>query len=115
MNMEVITKVKEAVANTAKKVAKISGEAVDYTKLRLKISEINSKLDEKYAKIGLAVYEDCSEDDIEPICEEISKLREELDELKLKLNEYKNNKVCPGCGNATEKENPYCPICGTKF
>lgn len=115
MNMEVIAKVKEAVSKTTKKVVKLSGEAIDYTKLRLKISEINSKLDEKYAQIGLAVYEDCSEDDIEPICEEISKLREELDDLKLKLSEYKGSKCCPSCGSSTDRENPYCPVCGTKF
>ena len=115
MNKEIISKVKEAVSSTTKKVVKFSGEAIDYTKLKLKIAEINSKLDEKYAAIGLAVYEGNDEAEIELLCDAISSLREELENLKLKLDDYKNKKSCPVCGFATERDNPYCPSCGNKF
>ena len=115
MNNEIISKVKEAVSSTTKKVVKLSGEAIDYTKLKLKLAEVNSKLDEKYAAIGLAVYEGNDEAEIEAICEEISALRDEIDSLKLKLDDYKNKKTCSACGTATERENPFCPSCGNKF
>lgn len=115
MNNEIIGKVKDAVSATTKKVVKLSGEAFDYTKLRIRISEINSKLDEKYAAIGLAVYENNEDAQIETLCDEIAALRAELYELKLKLDEFKNKKSCPECGNSTDKENTFCPSCGSRF
>lgn len=115
MKTDIIAKVKEAVSKTTKKVVKISGEAIDYTKLKLKVAEIDSKLDEKYAAIGLAVYEENDEADVETICDEISVLKQERDALKLKIDEYKNQKTCPACSAATDKENTYCPVCGIKF
>ena len=115
MNNEIISKVKDAVSATTKKVVKLSGEALDYTKIRIKISDINSKLDEKYAAIGLAVYEGNEEAQIETLCEEISSLRSELSELKLKLDEFKNKKNCPVCSKSTDKDNPFCPHCGAEF
>ena len=115
MNNEVIEKVKRAVSKTARKAVKFSGDAFDYTKIKLKITELNSKLDDKYAKIGLAVYEGNTNEEIDKICEEISSLREEIDELKLKLTEYKNKKTCHVCGKTADKEAVFCQYCGTEF
>jgi len=115
MSKDIIERVKKAVSKTTKTVVRISGEALDYTKLKFKISEINSKLDDKYMAIGLAVYEDNDEAEIEAICEEITSLRTEKDELTLKLNEFKSMKTCPECGKTSDKENLYCPVCGKMF
>lgn len=115
MNNEIIAKVRDAVSATTKKVVKLSGEALDYTKIRIKISDINSRLDEKYAAIGLAVYEGSEEAQIETICDEIAALRTELAELKLKLDEFKNKKCCSVCSKSTDKDNTFCPHCGAEF
>ncbi len=115
MNNEVIEKVRRAVSKTARKAVKLSGDALDYTKIKLKIAELNSKLDEKYAAIGLAVYEGNTSDEIDKICEEISSLREEINELKLKLSEYKNKKTCSVCGKTADKDASFCQYCGTEF
>ena len=115
MNKDIIERVKKAVSKTTQTVVRISGEAIDNTKLKFKISEINSKLDEKYMAIGLAVYEDSDEAQIEDICEEINVLRQKKDELVLQLNEFKNVKVCSECGKTTEKDNQFCPACGKMF
>lgn len=115
MNKDIIEKVKNAVTETARKAAKISGEAIDYTKIRLKIAEINSDLDDKYAQIGLAVYEGDEAADIEGICSEISELKEKLEDLNIKLGEFKNQKTCSACGKNADKDADYCPGCGNKF
>ncbi len=115
MRSDIIEKIKSTVSATTKKAVKLSGDAIDYTKIKFKIGEINSKLDEKYAAIGLAVYEDSDDGDIEAICAEIKELRDELDDYKLKLSEYKNNKFCPACGAVCDKEDVFCKECGEKF
>ncbi len=115
MNNEVIEKVKKAVSKTARKAVKISGDALDFTKIKLKIAELNAKLDEKYAAIGMAVYEGNDSEEIDKICEDISDLREEINELKIKLAEYKNKKTCTVCGKAADKDASFCQYCGTEF
>ena len=112
---KLLSKLKKGVKKTTRTVVKISGEALDYTKLKIKISDIESELDERYMAIGMAVYEDSDEADIDAICSEISELREERAQLKAELNEYKCQKICYECGKATDKDNPYCPSCGNRF
>ncbi len=115
MKNEIVEKIKAAVSSTTKKAVRLSGEAIDFTKLKLKIADVNSRLDEKYAQIGLAVYEGNSESDVDAICDEIKALREELEDYEFKLSEYKNQKVCSACGAICEKEDTFCRGCGEKF
>ena len=110
-----ISKLKKGLKKTTQTVVRISGEALDYTKIKIKISDIESELDDRYMAIGLAIYEDSETTDVDAICAEITELREELAELKSQLNEFKCQKTCPECGKTTDKENPYCPSCGNKF
>jgi len=115
MRSDIIEKVKNAVSTTTRKAVKLSNEAIDYTKIKLKISDLKSQLDEKYAAIGLAVYEGNDEDKIDGICEEISSLRRDIEDLELKLSEYKNQKTCSSCGAVCEKEDEFCRKCGSEF
>ena len=115
MNSDIIEKVKNAVTNTTRKAVKLSGEAIDYTKIKLKIADLNSKLDEKYAQIGLAVYESDEDVQIDAICEEITALRQEVEELKLRLSEYKNQKTCANCGSVCDSDDDFCKSCGSRF
>ncbi|MBO5007434.1 MAG: hypothetical protein J6D26_01200 [Clostridia bacterium] len=115
MNKDIIEKVKNTVALTYRKAAKLSGEAIDYTKIKLKISELNAKLDDKYAQIGIAVYESDETADIDSICSEIADLKEQINDLNIKLCEFKNQKTCSLCGKNAEKDAEYCPGCGNKF
>ena len=115
MNSDFINKVKVAVSKTTKTVAKLSGEAIDFTKLKLKVTELESALNEKYSAIGLAVYEEDEDTDIELLCDEITALKCELENVKLKLDDYRNKKECPECGKSTDKEDSFCPGCGFKF
>ena len=115
MNKEIIEKVKKAVSKTTKKAIKFSGDALDYTKLKLKIAELSSKLDDKYAQIGLIVYEGNDSEEVDKVCEEISELRETIEELKVKLAEFKNKKTCPNCGKTVDKDAVFCQYCANEF
>ncbi len=115
MSNDIIEKVRSIVSSTTKKAVKFSNDAIDYTKIKLKISDLKSTLDEKYAKIGLAVYEGKDDDEIETICDEITALRDDIEELKLKLSEFKNQKTCPVCNSVCEKEDEFCRKCGSAF
>ena len=115
MKNEILEKIKKTVTLTTQKAVKISGDAVDFTKLKIKIADINSRLDDKYIQIGMAVYDNAENSDIEAICADIAMLREQLEEYKRKLSEYKNQKVCSSCGTVCELEDTFCKKCGEKF
>ena len=115
MRSDIVERIKTAVSSTTKKAVKISSDAIDFTKLKLKIAEVNSKLDDKYAQIGLAVYEGSDEADIEVICDDIKALRDEVEEYKLKLAEFKNQKTCPECQTVCDKDDVFCKGCGAKL
>jgi len=60
-------KIKDAITSTAKKAKKISENTVETAKLKLKLSELKSNVNEKYTTIGRIVYEsaenaDCTEE-----------------------------------------------------
>ena len=115
MNKEILEKIKKVVASNTQKAVRFSNDAVDFTKLKIKISDVKSKLDDKYIQIGMAVYEEREESDIEAICQDIAVLREQLEEYKRKLSEYKNQKICSACGTVCELEDTFCKKRGEKF
>ena len=95
---EIFAKTKTILGKTAKKAAKVSGDAVDYTKLKIQLNATEVELEELYAKIGRIVYERDDSQDTEAIFAEIEKLNEKKAELKSKLDLYKSKKVCEYCG-----------------
>ncbi len=115
MKNDIFEKVKKTISKAAKKAAKVSGDTIDYTKLKIKLSDIKDKLDECYAKIGRLVYDGEESDEIENVCNEITALREEEQTLKEKMDAFKNKKVCEECGEKVDVEAEYCSSCGHKF
>ena len=112
MSNDVLNKVKKILGKTAKKAAKVSGDAVDYTKLKIKLSGINDELDELYAKIGRIVYENDDSQDTDIIFEAIEELRKEKEELKTKMEVYSSKKSCGFCGAKMDNDSKFCPECG---
>lgn len=115
MSKDFFEKFKTVLSSTTQKAVRVSGEAIDYTKIKLKSAELKSRLDEKYAQIGLAVYEGNNNEKIDEICDEITALRQQLDELTDKLTDYKNKKTCSICGTVCEKNDEFCRKCGSEF
>ena len=102
---------------TADKTGKIAKE----TKLKFKIGDLRSKINELYEEIGKKVYEqhireeDYSiKEDLEELCTKIDVLSDEIDTCLKKCLELKDKKQCPKCFAEIEKGCNFCPECGEK-
>ena len=110
-------KASEAYKVTADKTGKIAKE----TKLRFKISDLKSKINEIYEEIGKEVYqkhireEEISiKKDLEEQCTKIDVMSDEIETLLKECLELKDRKQCPNCYAEIDKEMKFCPECGAK-
>lgn len=110
-------KASEAYKVTADKTGKIAKE----TKLKLKINELKSQINDIYEEIGKKVYEQhvreeeiSSEKEIEEKCTKIDVLSDEIDGLLKQCLELRDKKQCKECFTEMEKEAKFCPNCGAK-
>lgn len=110
-------KASEAYKVTADKTGKIAREA----KLRMKIGELKSEINDIYEEIGKKVYEnhvreekeDISKD-LEEKCTKIDCLSDEIESLLKECLELKDKKQCPKCYTEIDKNVKFCPQCGEK-
>jgi len=110
-------KASEAYKMTTDKTGKIAKE----TKMKLKMTELKSQINDIYEEIGKKVYEQhvreeniSIEKDIEESCTKIDVLSDEIDSLLKQCLDLKNKKQCPKCYCEIEKEVNFCPNCGEK-
>lgn len=110
-------KASEAYKITTDKTGKIAKE----TKMKLKMTELKSQINDIYEEIGKKVYEqhrreeDISiEKEIEESCTKIDVLSDEIDSLLKQCLDLKDKKQCPKCYSEIEKEVKFCPNCGEK-
>lgn len=110
-------KASEAYKVTADKTGKIAKEA----KLRMKMGELKSEINDIYEEIGKKVYENHvreeKEDianDLEEKCTKIDCLSDEIESLLKECLELKDKKQCPKCYTEIGKNVKFCPQCGEK-
>lgn len=110
-------KASEAYKVTADKTGKIAREA----KLRMKISDLKSKVNDMYKQIGKTIYERHVrgegidiETDLKEECAKIDSLCEEIENNLKECLDLRNKKQCQKCYKEIEKDMNYCPECGTK-
>lgn len=110
-------KASEAYKMTADKTGKLAKE----TKLKLKIGELKTQINEVYEEIGKRVYEnhirendENAEQEIEEKCVKIDVLSDEIDSLLKECLELKDKKQCQKCYTEIEKEAKFCKHCGAK-
>lgn len=110
-------KASEAYKMTADKTGKIAKE----TKMKFKIGELKSQINEIYEEIGKKVYksyvkkEEISiQNDLEEQCTKIDVLSDEIESLLKQCLELKDKKQCPKCFKEIEKDAKFCPSCGAK-
>lgn len=110
-------KASEAYKVTADKTGKIAKE----TKLKFKINELKTQIEDVYEEIGKKVYEKHIREeeisintDLEEKCTKIDVLSDEIDTLLKECMELKDKKQCPQCYKEIDKEYNYCPNCGEK-
>lgn len=110
-------KASEAYKVTADKTGKLAKEA----KLRMKIGDLKSQINDIYREIGEIVYEKHTregeydiEKEIEEKCTKIDVLSDEIESNLKQCLELKDKRQCPSCFAEIEKDVKFCPKCGTK-
>lgn len=110
-------KASEAYKVTADKTGKLAKEA----KLRMKMGELKSEINDIYEEIGKIVYENHVKEEKEDItneleeqCTKIDCLSDEIDSILKQCLELKDKRKCPNCYAEIEKDVKFCPKCGTK-
>lgn len=109
-------KATEAYKVTADKTGKIAKE----TKLKFKIGELKSKIEDIYEEIGKKVYEkhvqkeEISANDLLEECKQIDEMSNEIEKIRQECLELKDKKQCPKCFKEIDKNMKFCPECGAK-
>lgn len=111
-------KASEAYKITADKTGKLAKE----TKLKIKINDAKSKINDIYEEIGKEVYEkhlgksnsENFEQEIEDKCTEIDVLADEIENMQQQCLELKDKKKCTSCYTEIDKNVKFCPNCGAE-
>ena len=111
--------IKKGFTKAAIKTKETSENVVEIAKLKYKLAELKSDIDENYKKIGKLVYNADEDSDISEeiasICTAITEMSEKRDDMQENLNVLLNKKQCPECGMKLDKDFDFCPTCGYKF
>lgn len=110
-------KASEAYKVTADKTGKLAKEA----KLRMKVADLKSQINEIYKEIGETVYQKHTrkgeydiEKEVEEKCTKIDVLSDEIESNLKQCLELKDKRQCPSCFAEIEKDVKFCPKCGAK-
>lgn len=108
-------KASETYKGAAEKTSKIAKEA----KLKLKINENKSKINDLYEEIGKKVYQKhtasedlCIKKDLEEECAKIDILSAEIEKYHKEILELSDLKTCIKCKEPMDKNAKFCPKCG---
>ena len=110
-------KASETYKGASEKTSKIAKE----TKLKLKMNENKSKIEDLYTEIGRKVYQKhvAKEDvrvgeDIKDECAQIDELAHQIEDYQRQIWDLSDSKQCPKCKSKISKESTFCPNCGNK-
>ena len=117
--MEIFDKIGEVASQTYKYTTEKADKIAKETKLKMKMNENKSKIENLYNEIGEAVYrrhisvnKENFDEEINNACEEIDKISKQIEQQNNELLNLKDRKLCQNCHEKIEKESKYCPNCG---
>lgn len=119
--MEFFNKISEKASTAYKVTAAKTGKLAKEAKLKLKMSNLKSQINDIYLDIGAKIYEKhlLKEDiniknDLEEECTKIDILTNQIEEILNGCLELNNKKQCLKCFAKIDKDCKFCPECGTK-
>lgn len=119
--MDFFNKITNIASDTYKKTSEKTSKLAKETKLRMKMNENKSKIDDIYEEIGKIVYqkhvreEDISiKEDLYSYCEEIDKIAKKIEQYQDEILAMKQKKVCENCYTEIEINSKYCSNCGAE-
>ena len=117
--MEFFDKLTKKASETYKGAAEKTGKLAREAKLKIKINENKSKINDIYEEIGKKVYQKhtsnediCIKKDLEDECGKIDVLSAEIEEYHKEILELSNEKACVNCGEHMGLDAKFCPKCG---
>ncbi len=109
------------IKNGAKRATGKAQSMVEVNKIKGRIIEIEEKMDVHFLEMGRVFYEGYQAEDMRVAESEMVKmsracdnLREEIDSLRERIAELKNERLCQ-CGHVVALDVNFCPHCGTKL
>lgn len=95
-------------------------EVFEVSKSNIKIFDLTTEVEKTYKEIGKLVYssQTGSEIDVTLIEEKvayITKIEQEIAELKIKKDDIKNTVVCDSCNTIGRRDDKNCTQCGTRL
>lgn len=117
--MEFIDKLKEVGCETYKYTAEKTSRIAKETKLKMKMSQKKSDIEDIYEEIGKAIYQEHIREEktdikeqIEEFCTKIDVLSSEIDDIRTEILNLKDKKKCSVCAKEMDIEDKFCPSCG---
>ena len=117
--MEFFNKIGKIANKTYKSASQKTGEIAKEAKIKMKMSENKSKINDLYEEIGKIVYqkhiygeEVKIEEDLNTYCNKIDELSKEVEKYQEEVLSLKNKRICENCYTEIELSSKYCPHCG---
>ena len=117
MTMDEIFQRARGVVNAA---AQKTGEAIDYSKIKLEIMKSNNELREAYELLGKTFYSMCRDQNenqelLDSLMTNITEIIGKLNDLNAKIEDKKKTLVCPLCGSKNLQDSVFCAKCGARL
>lgn len=112
----------QKIAETAEKVTNKAEDAVEVTRIKNQIRNLEYANKEDFIELGKKIYahyqagEDISAEYAD-ICEAVEHRQASIQKYEKQVSDVKGNVVCPKCGKCVsrEKDSNFCPYCGEKL
>ena len=119
--MDIFDKIGNMASETYKFTTEKTGKLAREAKLKMRINESKSKINDIYVKIGEIVYQnhvreekENIEEDINKLCEEIDNYSKQIESCRLEILNLKDRKQCNNCFTEIDLDAKYCSNCGAE-
>ena len=117
--MEFFNKIGDIASKTYKNASQKTGELAKEAKIRMKMNENKSKINDLYEEIGKIIYqkhingqEVKIEEDVNAYCNQIDELSKEIEKSQEDVLTLRNKRICENCYAEIDLKAKYCPHCG---
>lgn len=107
------------VGEAAQAAAKKSNELVEVTKLNMAVNSEEDKANKLYGEMGRKIYENYKQGmqtspDFSSEFEQLNVCEQNIKDIRKKIMDLKNVKLCQKCGAELAETAMFCPKCGAK-
>lgn len=117
--MDSLSKFAKSVGDGAKTAVKKSEDMVEIAKLNKAISNEEDRIKLTYVEIGKDIYsryekKETIQEELVELCNRIDEFQKNIMDIRVKIAQLKNTKLCSSCGAELELNSEFCVKCGGK-